>query len=48
MKPEEIKLKFKRVSDEVDASASQMEQEVLTKVAVVRDDTVKKFSGVVN
>jgi gas vesicle protein len=48
MKSEEIKSVFKRVTDEVESSASQLEQEVKTKVATVRDDTVKKFSGVVS
>jgi hypothetical protein len=47
MKPEEIKAKFKRVSDEVQSSALQQEQDVRTKVSAVTNDTVKKFSGVV-
>lgn len=47
MTPEEIRAKFKKVSDEVESTASQQEQDVRTKVAAVRDDTVKKFSGIV-
>jgi len=47
MTPDEIKAKFRRVSDEVESNASQQEQDVRARVAAVRDDTVKKFSGVV-
>jgi hypothetical protein len=48
MDPQEIRAKFKRVSDEVESNASQLEQDVRSKVAVVRDDTVKKFTNVVS
>jgi len=48
MTPEEIKGKFKKVSDEVSSSASQQEQDVTTKVAAIRDEAVKKFSSAVS
>ena len=48
MTPDEIRAKFKVVSDQVSANASQQEQDVRTKVAAVTDETVKKFKGVVS
>lgn len=48
MTPEEIRAKFKVVSDQVSANAAQQEQDVRTKVVSVTDDTVKKFKGVVS
>ena len=47
MNQEEITQKFKRVSDQVESMAKQLEQDVRTKNAAIRDETAKKFSGVV-
>ena len=48
MKSEEIKSRFKKVSDEVQTNSSQMEQDVKSKVATIRDDAVKKFGSAIN
>jgi hypothetical protein len=48
MKSEEIKSRFKKVSDEVQANSTQMEQDVKSKVAAIRDDAVKKFGSAIN
>jgi hypothetical protein len=48
MNPEEIRAKFKKVSDEVESNASQMEQDVKNKVAAIQEETAKKFTGVIS
>jgi len=48
MNQDEITQKFKRVSDEVESMAQQLEQEVRAKNSAIRDETAKKFSGVIS
>jgi len=47
MNQDEINQKFKRVSDEVESMAKQLEQDVRTKNNTIRDETAKKFSSAV-
>ena len=47
MNQDEIRSKFKKVSDEVESNASQLEKDVRAKVASVTDEAVKKFSGAI-
>jgi hypothetical protein len=47
MNLEEIRSKFKLVSDEVESNASQQEKDIRLKVASVTDETAKKFGGIV-
>ena len=47
MDQNQINQKFKRVSDEVETMASQLEQDTKSKVSNVRDEAARKFSGVI-
>ena len=47
MNQDEINQKFKRVSDEVESIAKQIEQDVRMKNSAIREETVKKFSSAV-
>jgi len=48
MNQDEINQKFKRVADEVESMAKQLEQDVRSKNSAIRDETAKKFSSAVN
>ncbi|HZW54782.1 MAG TPA: hypothetical protein VFF30_00680 [Nitrososphaerales archaeon] len=47
MNQDEIKERFKQVSDQVDAMASQLEREIQNKNASIREEAAKKFAGAV-
>ena len=47
MDEDQIKQRFKQVADQVDAMAKQLEQDVRNKNDSIREETVKKVSGVI-
>jgi len=45
MNEDEMKQRFKKVEGEVNAMAKQLEDEIRSKNASIREETVKKVSG---